>query len=158
LKWLGIDWDESVDIGGEYGPYRQSERNHIYEKYNQELFEKGLAYKCYCTEEELEAEREAQMERNETPKYSGRCRHLSKEDQEKLEKEGRKPSIRFKVPAGKILSFDDMVKGEVSFESDGFGDFVIVKKDGIPTYNYAVVLDDHLMKITHVLQTPLSSY
>ncbi|MBT2758972.1 glutamate--tRNA ligase [Mesobacillus foraminis] len=152
LKWLGIDWDESVDIGGEYGPYRQSERNHIYEKYNQELFEKGLAYKCYCTEEELEAEREAQMERNETPKYSGRCRHLSKEDQEKLEKEGRKPSIRFKVPAGKILSFDDMVKGEVSFESDGFGDFVIVKKDGIPTYNYAVVLDDHLMKISHVLR------
>lgn len=152
LKWLGIDWDESIDIGGEYGPYRQSERNHIYQKYNQELFEKGLAYKCYCTEEELEAEREAQMERNETPKYSGRCRHLTKEDQERLEKEGRKPSIRFKVPAGKVLSFNDVVKGEVSFESDGFGDFVIVKKDGIPTYNYAVVLDDHLMKISHVLR------
>ncbi len=152
LKWLGIDWDESVDVGGEYGPYRQSERISIYDQHTDELFEKGMAYKCYCTEEELEAEREAQMERNETPMYSGRCRHLSEEERNKLESEGRKPSIRFKVPSGKVLSFNDMVKGEVSFESDGFGDFVIVKKDGIPTYNYAVVVDDHLMKISHVLR------
>jgi nondiscriminating glutamyl-tRNA synthetase len=152
LKWLGIDWDESVDVGGEYGPYRQSERNHIYEKYNRELMEKGLAYKCYCTEEELEAEREEQAARNETPQYSGKCRHLTQEQQEQFEKEGRQPSLRFKVPAGKIIAFDDMVKGEVSFESDGMGDFVIVKKDGTPTYNYAVVLDDHLMKISHVLR------
>ncbi|KKK37027.1 glutamyl-tRNA synthetase [Mesobacillus campisalis] len=152
LKWLGMDWDESIDAGGEYGPYRQSERIEIYNKYTDELFEKGLAYKCYCTEEELEAEREAQMERNETPKYSGRCRHLTEEDRERFEKEGRKPSIRFKVASGEVLEFDDMVKGDVSFESDGFGDFVIVKKDGIPTYNYAVVLDDHLMKISHVLR------
>lgn len=152
LQWLGIDWDESVDVGGEYGPYRQSERNHIYEKYNQELFEKGLAYKCYCTEEELEAEREEQAARNETPHYSGKCRHLTKEQQEQFEKEGRQPSLRFKVPAGKIIAFEDMVKGQVSFESDGMGDFVIVKKDGTPTYNYAVVLDDHLMKISHVLR------
>lgn len=152
LKWLGIDWDESVDVGGEYGPYRQSERNHIYETYNQELLEKGLAYKCYCTEEELEAEREEQAARNETPQYSGKCRHLTPEQQEQFEKEGRQPSIRFKVPAGKIIAFEDMVKGQVSFESDGIGDFVIVKKDGTPTYNYAVVLDDHLMKISHVLR------
>jgi nondiscriminating glutamyl-tRNA synthetase len=152
LKWLGIDWDESVDVDGEYGPYRQSERNHIYEQYNQELMEKGLAYKCYCTEEELEAEREEQAARNETPHYSGKCRHLTQEQQEQFEKEGRQPSLRFKVPAGKIIKFDDMVKGEVSFESDGMGDFVIVKKDGTPTYNYAVVLDDHLMKISHVLR------
>lgn len=152
LQWLGIDWDESVDVGGEYGPYRQSERNHIYEQYNQELVEKGLAYKCYCTEEELEAEREEQSARNETPHYSGKCRHLTQEQQEQFEKEGRQPSLRFKVPAGKIIKFDDMVKGEVSFESDGMGDFVIVKKDGTPTYNYAVVLDDHLMKISHVLR------
>lgn len=152
LQWLGIDWDESVDVGGEYGPYRQSERNHIYEKYNQELLEKGLAYKCYCTEEELEAEREEQAARNETPHYSGKCRHLTAEQQEQYEKEGRQPSIRFKVPAGKIIAFEDMVKGQVSFESDGMGDFVIVKKDGTPTYNYAVVLDDHLMKISHVLR------
>ncbi|WP_079504291.1 glutamate--tRNA ligase [Mesobacillus jeotgali] len=152
LQWLGIDWDESVDVGGEYGPYRQSERNHIYEKYNQELLEKGHAYKCYCTEEELEAEREEQAARNETPHYSGRCRNLTAEQKEQFEKEGRQPSLRFKVPAGKILKFDDMVKGDVSFESDGMGDFVIVKKDGTPTYNYAVVLDDHLMKISHVLR------
>lgn len=152
LKWLGIDWDESVDVGGEFGPYRQSERNHIYEQYNQELLEKGHAYKCYCTEEELEAEREEQAARNETPHYSGRCRNLTAEQKEQFEKEGRQPSLRFKVPAGKILKFDDMVKGDVSFESDGMGDFVIVKKDGTPTYNYAVVVDDHLMKISHVLR------
>ena len=152
LQWLGIDWDESVDVGGDYGPYRQSERNHIYEQYNQELLEKGHAYKCYCTEEELEAEREEQAARNETPHYSGRCRNLTAEQKEQFEKEGRQPSLRFKVPAGKILKFDDMVKGDVSFESDGMGDFVIVKKDGTPTYNYAVVMDDHLMKISHVLR------
>ncbi|MCM3575698.1 glutamate--tRNA ligase [Mesobacillus subterraneus] len=152
LKWLGIDWDESVDVGGEFGPYRQSERNHIYEQYNQELLEKGHAYKCYCTEEELEAEREEQAARNENPHYSGRCRNLTAEQKEQFEKEGRQPSLRFKVPAGKILKFDDMVKGDVSFESDGMGDFVIVKKDGTPTYNYAVVVDDHLMKISHVLR------
>jgi len=152
LKWLGIEWDESIDVGGEYGPYRQSERIAIYDEYTEQLFEKGQAYKCYCTEEELEADRAAQMERNETPKYSGRCRHLSEEDRIRFEKEGRKPSIRFKVPNDKVLRFDDMVKDEVSFESDGFGDFVIVKKDGIPTYNYAVVIDDHLMKISHVLR------
>jgi len=152
LKWLGMEWDESIDVGGEYGPYRQSERIAIYDEYTKQLFEKGMAYKCYCTEEELEADRAAQMERNETPKYSGRCRHLSEEDRAQFEKEGRKPSIRFKVPNDKVLRFDDMVKDEVSFESDGFGDFVIVKKDGIPTYNYAVVIDDHLMKISHVLR------
>ena len=152
LKWLGIDWDESVDIGGEYGPYRQSERNHIYSRYYNELVEKGLAYKCYCTEEELEAEREEQASRGETPHYSGKCRHLTDEDRARLEAEGRKPSIRFLVPAGKVYQFNDIVKGDVSFESDGIGDFVIVKKDGIPTYNFAVAIDDHLMEITHVLR------
>lgn len=152
LKWLGMDWDEGVDVGGEYGPYRQSERNDIYQTYYNELLEKGLAYKCYCTEEELEKEREEQMERNETPQYSGKCRHLTIEQQQQLEAEGRKASIRFKVPKGQVFSFDDMVKGQVSFESDGIGDHVIVKKDGIPTYNFAVTVDDHLMEISHVLR------
>jgi nondiscriminating glutamyl-tRNA synthetase len=152
LKWLGMDWDESVDVGGEYGPYRQSERNDIYSVYYNELLEKELAYKCYCTEEELEAEREAQIARGEMPRYSGKCRHLTKEDREKLESEGRKPSIRFKVQQGRVYTFNDIVKDEVSFESDGIGDFVIVKKDGIPTYNFAVALDDHLMEISHVLR------
>jgi len=153
LKWLGMDWDESVDVGGEYGPYRQSERNDIYAKYYQELLEKGHAYKCYCTEEELEAEREAQAEKNEMSGYSGKCRNLTAEERAKLESEGRQPSIRFLVPEGRVYTFDDMVKGSVSFESDGIGgDFVIVKKDGTPTYNFAVAVDDHLMEISHVLR------
>lgn len=152
LKWLGMDWDESIDIGGEYGPYRQSERLDIYKELYDQLLEKDLAYKCYCTEEEIEAEREEQVSRNETPHYSGKCRHLTDEDRERLALEGRKPSIRFAVPAGKILTFKDMVKDDVSFESDGIGDFVIVKKDGIPTYNFAVAVDDYLMKISHVLR------
>lgn len=152
LKWLGMDWDESIDKEGPYGPYRQSERNEIYKKYYTDLLERGLAYKCYCTEEELEAEREAQIARSEMPRYSGKCSHLTKEEQERLEKEGRKPSIRFKVPQGKVYTFNDMVKGTVSFESDGIGDFVIVKNDGTPTYNFAVAIDDYLMKISHVLR------
>ncbi|VEF49958.1 glutamyl-tRNA synthetase [Bacillus freudenreichii] len=152
LKWLGIDWDESIDKDGGYGPYRQSERNDIYQKYYNQLLESGQAYKCYCTPEELEAEREAQIARKEMPRYSGKCRHLTAEDQQKLEAEGREPSVRFKVPAGRIFAFNDMVKNEVSFESDGIGDFVIVKKDGVPTYNFAVAVDDHLMEISHVLR------
>lgn len=152
LKWLGIDWDESVDMGGEYGPYRQSERNDIYKKLYDELVEKGLAYKCYCTEEELEAEREAQIARGEMPRYSGQHRNLTKEQQDAFVNEGRQPSIRFRVPEGKVYKFNDMVKGEVAFESDGIGDFVIVKKDGTPTYNFAVAVDDHLMQISHVLR------
>lgn len=152
LKWLGIDWDESIDKDGGYGPYRQSERNHIYEEYYNTLLEQGLAYKCYCTEEELEAEREAQIARKEMPRYSGKCRHLTDEQRKQLEAEGRKPSVRFKVLPGKAYTFKDMVKDEVSFDSDGIGDFVIVKKDGIPTYNFAVAVDDHLMEISHVLR------
>lgn len=152
LKWLGMDWDESIDVGGEYGPYRQSERNDIYEKHFNALLENGQAYKCYCTEAELEAEREEQTAKGDTPAYSGKCRHLTEEDRAKLEAEGRKPSIRFLVPQGEVYSFDDMVKGVVSFESEGIGDFVIVKKDGIPTYNFAVTVDDYLMDISHVLR------
>ncbi|MCM3540875.1 glutamate--tRNA ligase [Priestia endophytica] len=152
LEWLGIEWDESIDVGGEYGPYRQSERNDIYAKYTKQLMENEQAYYCYCTEEELEAEREAQIAEGKPPRYSNKCRHLTAEDRAALEAEGRKPSIRFKVPEGRVFKFDDMVKGEVAFESDGIGDFVIVKKDGIPTYNYAVAIDDHLMKMSHVLR------
>ena len=152
LKWLGMDWDESVDVGGEFGPYRQSERNDIYKKYYEELLEKGLAYKCYCTEEELEAEREEQAVKGENPRYSGKHRDLTEEQRASYEAEGRLPSIRFRVPADKEIKFVDMVKGEVSFETEGIGDYVIVKKDGTPTYNFAVAVDDHLMQITHVLR------
>lgn len=152
LKWLGIDWDESTDVGGNYGPYRQSERNDLYKKYYEDLLDRELAYKCYCTEEEIEKEREEQIERGENPRYSGKCRSLTKEQQEALEKEGRQPSIRFRVPEGKVYQFNDMVKGDISFESEGMGDYVIVKKDGTPTYNFAVAVDDHLMEISHVLR------
>ncbi|KAA8995983.1 glutamate--tRNA ligase [Paenibacillus spiritus] len=152
LKWLGMDWDESVDIGGEYGPYRQTERLDIYRTYTQQLLDQGLAYRCYCTEEELEAEREEQLARGETPRYSGKHRNLTEEQRAAYEAEGRTASIRFRVPENRTYTFNDMVKGTISFQTDEMGDFVIVKRDGIPTYNYAVVVDDYLMKITHVLR------
>ncbi|WP_314590978.1 glutamate--tRNA ligase [Paenibacillus terrigena] len=152
LKWLGITWDESIDVGGEYGPYRQTERLDIYNKYAQQLIDGGFAYKCYCTEEELEQEREEQTARGEMPRYSGRHRDLTDEQRAVFEAEGRVPSIRFRVPEGRTFTFDDMVKGTISIESDVSGDFVIVKKDGIATYNFAVVIDDYLMKISHVLR------
>ncbi|QYR22155.1 glutamate--tRNA ligase [Paenibacillus sp. sptzw28] len=152
LKWLGIEWDESIDVGGGYGPYRQTERLDIYREYWQDLVDRGLAYRCYCTEEELEQEREEQTARGEMPRYSGKHRNLTEEQCSAFEAEGRIPSIRFRVPEGRTYTFEDIVKGEISFESDGIGDFVIVKKDGIPTYNFAVALDDHLMAISHVLR------
>ncbi|WP_163971921.1 glutamate--tRNA ligase [Oceanobacillus halotolerans] len=152
LKWLGIEWDEGADIGGEYGPYRQTERLDIYQKYVDELLERNLAYKCYMTEEELEAEREEQRAKGQVPKYSGAHRDLTKEQCEQFEKEGRKPSIRLRVPANRTYTFHDMVRGNITFESSDFGDWVIVKKNGIPTYNFAVAIDDHMMKISHVLR------
>ncbi|WP_159721491.1 glutamate--tRNA ligase [Enterococcus sp. CSURQ0835] len=153
LAWLGIDWDESPEKPGEYGPYRQSERNEIYQPLIDQLLASNLAYKCYCTEEELEAEREAQRARGEMPHYSGKCAHLTPEEQAQKESQGLKPVVRFRVPRDTTYTFNDLVKGEISFESDNVGgDFVIQKKDGIPTYNFAVVVDDHLMKITHVLR------
>lgn len=152
LEWLGIDWDEGPVRGGDYGPYAQMERLAIYEKYVNELMSKGLAYKCYMTSEELEAEREAQIARGEAPRYSGAHRDLTVEEREAFEAEGRKPSIRIRVPEGVTYKWTDVVKGDVSFESKDFGDWVIVKQDGIPTYNFAVVVDDHLMKISHVLR------
>ncbi|WP_024372165.1 MULTISPECIES: glutamate--tRNA ligase [Exiguobacterium] len=152
LEWLGIDWDEGPGRGGDYGPYFQMERLDLYNKHVNELMEKGLAYKCYMTSEELEAEREAQIARGEAPRYSGAHRNLSAEEQAAFEAEGRKPSIRIRVPEGVTYKWTDVVKGDVSFEAKDFGDWVIVKQDGIPTYNFAVVVDDHLMKISHVLR------
>jgi nondiscriminating glutamyl-tRNA synthetase len=152
LRWLGVDWDESVDVGGPCGPYRQSERLDIYKSLCDELIAKGHAYPCYCKEEELAAERERQLAQGLTPKYTGRCRRLTAEERAKLEAEGRKASIRFHVPEGREYAFNDMVKGDIRFSSDDFGDFVIVRQDGVPTYNYAVVIDDHLMRISHVLR------
>lgn len=153
LKWLGIDYDESVDKDGGYGPYRQTERLDIYRQYVNELLEKGYAYKCFCTPEELEKEREAQRAAGiAAPQYSGKCRHLTKEQIAQLEAEGKPYTIRVKVPEGKVYEFEDIVRGKVTFESKDIGDWVIMKANGIPTYNFAVVIDDHLMKITHVFR------
>jgi|SRR5690625_3659723 len=152
LKWLGISWDEGPDIGGAYGPYRQMDRLNIYQKYAHELLKQDLAYKCYMTEEELEAEREEQRARGEIPKYSGAHSQLTEEEIAAFEQEGRKPSIRIRVPLNKTYTFNDIVRGNISFDSSDFGDWVIIKKDGTPTYNFAVVVDDYLMGITHVLR------
>ncbi|MDW0116724.1 glutamate--tRNA ligase [Sporosarcina thermotolerans] len=153
LKWLGIHHDESVDIGGEYGPYRQMERLDLYTKYAQEMLDKGHAYKCFCTPEELETERERQKAAGvAAPMYAGTCRNLTAE--EVAEKEAAKMSytIRMRVPENVTYTVDDLVRGEVAFESKDVGDWVLVKTNGIPTYNFAVVVDDHLMKISHVFR------
>ena len=153
LAWLNIDWDESPDKPGEYGPYRQSERKDIYQPLVDQLLASNLAYKCYCTEEELETERESQRSRGQIPRYNGKCAHLTPEQQAAKEAEGITPVVRFRVPKGEKYTFDDIVKGNITFESDSVGgDFVILKRDGMPTYNFAVAVDDHLMKITHVLR------
>jgi nondiscriminating glutamyl-tRNA synthetase len=152
FKWLGLTWDEGPDIGGPYGPYTCMERLDIYQKYIDQLLESGQAYYCYCTEEELEAEREELLAKGQMPRYMGKCRHLTAEDREKHEAAGRKKTIRFRVPEDKVYKFNDMIRGELEFESNGIGDFVIVKSDGIPTYNFAVTVDDALMKITHVVR------
>lgn len=152
LQWLGMDWDESIDKDGGYGPYRQSERADIYNPIIEKLLAEDKAYRCYMTAEELEAEREAQLARGEMPRYGGKHAHLTKEEEAALIAEGRQPAIRIRVPKDKTYTFNDMVKGEVSFDSNGIGDWVIVKKDGIPTYNFAVAIDDHFMEITHVIR------
>lgn len=153
LAWLGMDWDESPEKPGAYGPYRQSERSEIYNPLIDQLLVSNRAYKCYCTEEELEAEREAQRARGEMPHYSGKCAQLTPSEQAEKEAQGLQPVIRFRVPRNTSYTFNDMVKGEIVFETDNIGgDFVIKKRDGMPTYNFAVAVDDHLMKISHVLR------
>ncbi len=152
LKWLGLDWNEGVDVGGDYGPYHQMERLDIYRKLAQKLIDEGKAYYCYCTPEEIAAEREALLRENKMPIYQGHCRHLTPEQIAKYEAEGRKPTVRFRTPLNQTVEFEDMVRGHMSFDSNGIGDFVIMKADGIPVYNFAVVVDDALMKITHVIR------
>jgi len=154
LEWLGIIADESpVNPNPKYAPYRQMEKLDIYQKYANYLLEKGYAYECYCTQEELEEEREMQLARGiAAPKYQRRCLHASKEQIEQWKKEGRKPCIRLKLQDNHVIKFTDLVRGEVSFNNDDIGDWVIMKSNGIPTYNFAVVVDDHLMAMTHILR------
>ena len=152
LKWLGMDWDEGVDVGGPNGPYHQMERLDIYKKYTDKLLAEGKAYYCYCTDEELEEERQSLIKEGKMPRYMGKCRHLTEEQIAQFKAEGRKQTVRFRVPADQQILVRDMVRGDVVFDSNNIGDFVIVKSDGIPTYNYAVVIDDALMHITHVIR------
>ncbi len=151
MEWLGIDWDEGPRVGGKYAPYNQTERTEIYQEYTQKLLDSGHAFKCYCSEEELTAERELAEKESRPPHYSGRCRHLSEDEQKAFEAEGRVPTIRFRVFEEDFV-LDDMIKGKVTFPKGMVGDFVIVRANGIPVYNYAVVIDDITMDITHVLR------
>lgn len=151
LHWLGIDYDEGPDVGGDFGPYRQSERLETYKKYLQLLLNENKAYYCFCTEEKLEAERQAMMKRGEPPIYSERCADLSEMEIKKFLDEGRKPIIRFRMPAKKII-FDDMIKGVLEFDTKLIGDIAIAKNLDTPLYNFAVVVDDETMKITHVIR------
>jgi len=151
LKWLGINWDEGPEIGGPLGPYFQSERAGIYEPYLRQLIKEGKAYYCFCTKEELEAQKEMMISQGLPPKYSGRCRDLSEETIRQYQKEGKPSVIRFKMPTQEI-KFQDLIRGEVKFNPALIGDIVIAKSFREPLYNFAVVIDDYLMKISHVIR------
>jgi nondiscriminating glutamyl-tRNA synthetase len=152
LRWLGLDWDEGPDVEGPHGPYRQSERLHLYASYANELIDGGHAYYCFCSPQQLETERKAMLAAGRPPRYSGTCRNLPKEDVQKRTEAGERPVIRFRVPQGVDVSFQDLVRGDVTFSSEVIGDPVIVRSDGRPAYNFAVVVDDALMEITHVIR------
>lgn len=145
LSWLGLNWDE--------GPYRQSERLDIYKGYALRFLEEGLAYKCFCSPEELEKEREEAIKEGRPPRYSGRCANLSPEEVSKLEAKGVPYSIRFRIPKDAYFIVDDIIRGRIEFDVNAItGDFIILRSDGMPTYNFAVVIDDYLMNITHVIR------
>lgn len=160
LEWSHLDVDEGVKLDskcniiqdGENGPYIQSERLDIYKKYINVLLEKGYAYYCFCDKERLENLREEQKKKGEDPMYDGHCKHLSKEEVEKRIKNGEEYVIRLNVPENKNIEFNDMVRGKVVINSDTIDDQVLIKSDGFPTYHFAVVIDDHLMEITHIIR------
>ncbi len=153
LRWAGLEWKEGPDIGGPCGPYRQSERFDIYREYTEKLLRSGDAYHCYCTQEELEEMRTENEAGEKTYVYNGRCKNLSDAERKRFQDEGRKPSVRFRVPEDETIVIEDLIKGRVAFDSENIGgDFIIVRSDGVPVYNYLVVIDDALMKITHVIR------
>lgn len=152
LKWLGIDWDEGPEVGGDYGPYFQSERLDIYKKYTEKLMEEGKAYYCFCTSEELEKKSNMQRTLNQPIIYDGKCKDIPLEEAKRRVANGEPAKIRFRVPKNQIVTFDDFVRGIVKTNSDEIGDIIIVRENGFPTYNYAVVIDDMLMKISHVIR------
>ncbi|MCH1967847.1 glutamate--tRNA ligase [Paraclostridium sordellii] len=160
MAWAGVNHTEGVVLGenkeitqvGEYGPYIQSERLGIYKEYIQQLLDSGKAYYCFCSKERLDEVREKQKEAGETPKYDGNCRNLSKEEVEAKLAAGEEYVIRLKLPENHVIKFTDLVRGETEFNTDELDDQVLIKTDGFPTYHFAVVIDDHLMKITHVIR------
>jgi glutamyl-tRNA synthetase len=153
LRWLGLNWDEGPDSGGTHGPYRQSERLHIYRAHAVELMSRGQAYHCFCSEEQLEMDRYQALRNMQPPKYVGRCRNITADEARKRIDAGEPAVIRFRVPDGdREIAFDDLVRGRVSFMTDVIGDFVLVRSGGVPAYNFAVVIDDALMEISHVIR------
>lgn len=150
MRWLGLDWDEGPLVGGDRGPYRQSERLDIYDKYIDDLLSSGLAYHCFCKPDQLEKDRAEALAEGKSPKYSGRCAHLSpSEVSSRLS--GEPAAVRFRIPEKEIV-LDDLIRGKVEFPAGELGDLVIRRSTGLPAYNFAVVIDDHLMDITHVIR------
>lgn len=152
LRWLGLDWDEGPDAGGPAGPYRQSERLHLYESYAKELLSSGAAYHCFCSTVQLDAERKAAVAEGLPARYAGTCRRLTADQAQARIAAGERPAIRFRVPADRDVVFEDIVRGDVRFQTDIIGDPIIVRADGHPAYNFAVVIDDALMEVTHVIR------
>ncbi|MGA2984988.1 MAG: glutamate--tRNA ligase [Terriglobia bacterium] len=151
LRWFGLDWDEGPDKGGSFGPYRQSERGAIYTQYAEKLIGQGDAYYCFCSAEQLEAERQEELKAGRQPRYSGRCRKLAAEEVSRRKTAGEPAAVRLKIVESSFF-WNDRVHGPTTFSSEVIGDPVIVRSEGLAAYNYAVVIDDHLMEITHVIR------
>jgi nondiscriminating glutamyl-tRNA synthetase len=152
LRWMGLDWDEGPDTGGSRGPYRQSERLHLYQSYATELLSSGAAYYCFCSSAQLESDRQEAVASGRPTVYPGTCRRLSREQVGARLAAGDRPAIRFRIPEARDVVFTDLVRGEVRFHTDVIGDPIIVRADGHPAYNFAVVVDDALMDVTHVIR------
>jgi glutamyl-tRNA synthetase len=152
LRWLGLDWDEGPEVGGEHGPYFQSQRLPVYQEVAERLVKEGHAYYCYCSSERLEAMRAEQQKQKVPTGYDRHCRLITAADRAQMMAQGVKPVIRFKTPLEGQTRFQDLLRGEVVFENSTIDDFVMLKSDGYPTYQLANVVDDHLMEISHVLR------
>lgn len=152
LKWLGLEWDESIDPGGQYGPYRQSECYQLYEGEAKKLLQAGDAYYCYCSSEELEQRRKQAIQEGRPPGYDNRCRSLSASQEQACVREGRKPVVRFRIPKTDPILVDDIIRGRVNFDPDLISDFIILRADKRPTFHFANVIDDLRMRITHVIR------
>ncbi|MFN2104646.1 MAG: glutamate--tRNA ligase [Candidatus Promineifilaceae bacterium] len=152
LQWMGIDWDEGPDIGGPYGPYVQSQRTELYQKWADWLVENDYAYKCYCTPEELDEMRREQMANKKPLGYDRRCRYLTSEQRAEKEAAGLTPVIRFKMPLEGETTVHDVIRGDIVVSNSQIQDPVLLKSDGLPTYHLANVVDDHFMEITHIMR------